>query len=84
MKYPSLDEIFVAVKGHVDCFSENVVESIVKNLLSKERKWIKKKYKYENFNLTVNIKFNLIIDKILFNNIILFYTNIKNIQSYIY
>lgn len=40
MKYPSLDEIFVTVKGHVDCFSENVVESIVKNLLSnrKERK----------------------------------------------
>lgn len=81
MKYPSLDEIFVTVKGHVDCFSENVVESIVKNLLSnrKERKWIKKKYKYENFNLILNINFNLIIDKILFNDI-LFYTTIKYIK----
>lgn len=31
MKDPNFDEISEAVKG--ECFSENVVESIVKNLL---------------------------------------------------
>lgn len=55
MKYPSLDEIFVAVKGHVDCFSENVVESIVKNLLINK---IKLYTTLVSFELFTEIKVN--------------------------